>query len=67
VIHYNPAKLNGSAITEALTGAGYGVGEAVSWESRGLGVPDPAWEELGVRVTRTNQRDLELSGDFRRY
>ena len=67
VIHYDPVKLNGSAIAVALTGAGYGVDEAVQWESRPMGAPDPAWEELGVRVTKTNQRDLELSGDFRRY
>ena len=28
---------------------------------------DPAWAEIGARVRTTNESDLRLSGDFRRY
>jgi hypothetical protein len=28
---------------------------------------DPKWEEAGMRMTKTNQADLEMSGEFRRY
>jgi hypothetical protein len=28
---------------------------------------DPQWEVLGSRMTETNQADLEMSGEFRRY
>lgn len=67
LVTYDPKKLPESAITEAMAAAGYRVDEELE-----VGVPmprtgDPAWEELGVRVTKTNQRDLELSGEFRRY
>jgi hypothetical protein len=44
-----------------------GVDEAWGLEGTRLSAGDPAWDELGVRVTKTNRRDLELSGDFRRY
>jgi hypothetical protein len=28
---------------------------------------DPGWEVLGARVTKTNQADLAMSGEFRKY
>ncbi|MFN2110938.1 MAG: hypothetical protein ACK2UI_14890, partial [Anaerolineae bacterium] len=28
---------------------------------------DPAWDVLGARVTQTNEADLKMSGEFRRY
>jgi copper chaperone CopZ len=67
VIKYDPDKLQEPAIVEALAGAGYDVDEAMDLEGERLSTGDPGWEELSVRVTRTNMRDLELSGDFRRY
>ncbi len=68
MVRFDAGKVTESAVAEALTGAGYTVGEALEID----GAPtsdtgDPAWKKLGVRITKTNQRDLELSGDFRRY
>jgi copper chaperone CopZ len=67
MVKYDPAKLDDAAIVEALDGAGYGADEELGLEGKQLSAGDPKWDELGVRVTKTNQRDLELSGDFRRY
>ena len=67
IVEHNPAKSDEAALTQALADAGYLVGEITELEGRRLSGGDPQWDELGVRVTKTNQRDLELSGDFRRY
>jgi copper chaperone CopZ len=67
LVTYDPAQLDQPAIVQALTQAGYEVGEELALEGMPLSGGDPAWERLGVRVTKTNRRDLELSGDFRRY
>jgi copper chaperone CopZ len=66
VVKYDPGKLEQGAIVEALAKAGYGTDGAELKGSR-LEKGDPAWEALGVRRTRTSERDLELSGEFRRY
>lgn len=75
-VTYDPAKLSANDIVRALEQAGYppdtrGNGKG---EIEALGSPspvphrkDPAWDELGVRVTTTNRADLEMSGEFRRY
>jgi len=67
VVTYDPGKLDGVAITQALAQAGYGTEEELGLEGRPLVGGDPAWDRLGVRITQTNRRDLELSGEFRRY
>jgi copper chaperone CopZ len=67
IVAYDADKLNEAAITEALAKAGYKVSTELELQGKPLVAGDPAWDELGVRVTRTNERDLELSGDFRRY
>ena len=66
VVKYDPDKLEQSAIVQALAKAGYGTDGADLQGSRLVG-GDPAWDALGVRTTKTNERDLELSGEFRRY
>ena len=66
VVKYDPGKLDQSAIVEALEKAGYGA-DGVLPEGGRLEKGDPAWKKLGVRRTKTIQRDLELSGEFRRY
>ena len=68
MVKFDPGKLNESAVAEALAGAGYAVGAALELD----GAPtsdtgDPSWKELGVRATTTDERDVALSGDFRRY
>jgi copper chaperone CopZ len=67
IVEYDPARADEAALTHALANAGYEVGELMELEGSRLSAGDPQWDELGVRVTKTNQRDLELSGDFRRY
>lgn len=67
MVKYDPEKLDESAIAEALAGAGFGVNEELELDGKLPSDGDPAWKALGVRVTKTNRRDLELSGDFRRY
>jgi len=67
MVKYDPGKLDASNITDALTRIGYGVGDGTGLEGTRLSAGDPAWDKLGVRVTKTNERDLELSGEFRRY
>jgi copper chaperone CopZ len=69
LINYDADKTDSATIEKALAKAGYPVGEG--------GVPiliqpgkqqrDPQWKVLGARSTETNQVDLEMSGEFRRY
>ena len=64
-LDFDPAKTSPDAIAKALTAAGYAPGE----------IPQPgpapqkkvAWNACGYRVTVTNQTDLAMSGDFRKY
>ena len=67
VVEYDPAKLDEAGIVDALADAGYGIDGAPDLEGQPLSAGDPAWDKLGVRVTKTNKRDHELSGEFRRY
>jgi copper chaperone CopZ len=69
LVNYDAAKTDQAAIEQALAGAGYPVGEG---EVPVLVQPseirrDPQWEVVGARMTETNQADLEMSGEFRRY
>jgi copper chaperone CopZ len=69
LVSYDSAKTDPATIEKALAGAGYPVGEG---EMPVLALPgtrlrDPQWAVLGLRMTETNQIDLEMSGEFRRY
>ncbi|MFQ6099654.1 MAG: heavy-metal-associated domain-containing protein [Anaerolineae bacterium] len=69
LVTYDDARTDQATIEKALAEAGYAAGEG--------GTPvlvqpaekrrDPRWEVLGARATETNQADLEMSGEFRRY
>ena len=60
--------VSSEALREALEAAGYGAGDVAS-------IPDyparhadgSAWHRLAERRTQTEQKDLEMSGDYRRY
>lgn len=67
VVTHDPDQLDESAVVNALASAGYGIDGAKDLEGQQLSAGDPKWEALGVRVTKTNERDRELSGEFRRY
>jgi len=69
LVNYDAAKTDPAVIEKALAEAGYPVGEG---ELPVLALPgtrlrDPQWAVLGLRMTETNQTDLEMSGEFRRY
>jgi copper chaperone CopZ len=68
IVSYDPDKVDPSAIESALAQAGYAPGKTppILAES-GKQFQDPAWQELGVRVRKTNQVDLQMSGEFRKY
>jgi len=55
------------ALTEALEKAGYPVGEEELVEDEPSCFGDPAWYECASRCIKTDQADLEMSGEFRMY
>lgn len=69
LVQYDESKIDRAAIERTLVEAGYPVGEG---EVPILVQPgdvnrDPQWEVLGARETMTNQADIGMSGEFRRY
>jgi len=69
LVQYDESKIDRAAIEKRLREAGYPVGEG---EVPILVQPgdvnrDPQWAVLGARETMTNQADIEMSGEFRRY
>jgi copper chaperone CopZ len=67
VVEFDEKKTSADALAKALTDAGYAPGKEVVVEKSPFATPDVAWEKLGVRATETNQVDLQLSGEFRKY
>lgn len=69
MVTFDKAKTNQAAIESALAGAGYAVGQGgppILAQTNDL-CRDSQWGVLGARTTKTNQSDLTLSGEFRRY
>ena len=69
IVSYDPKTIKPPAIEETLSKAGYPVGEGeppVLVEADNI-KRDPKWETLGLRVSQTNQVDVEMSGEHRRY
>jgi excisionase family DNA binding protein len=68
-VAYESATISPDDIGRILEQAGYpvGNGEVPASPSPLPNAKDPAWDTLGVRVTETNQLDLKLSGEHRRY
>ena len=68
VVDFDEDKLAPEAIEKALAEAGYEPGKETPVLAENLeGFRDPAWMEAGARTTRTNQADLTMSGEFRKY
>jgi copper chaperone CopZ len=68
IVSFDEGKVGASAIEDALSKAGYGSDKAtLILAESGDSFKDPAWEALGVRVTQTNEADLAMSGDFRKF
>ena len=66
-VEFDQAKVSQDQIVKALTNAGYAPGEEEVILRRPDGRFDPAWDDNGARSTSTNQVDLQLSGEFRKY
>ena len=68
IVSYDPEVLQPEAIEQALAQAGYGPDKQTPILAENADqFKDPAWETNGVRITETNEGDLALSGDFRKY
>ena len=69
LVDYNSRKIKRADLEKALAEAGYPVGEGALpvLALPGTRLRDPQWAVLGLRMTETNQADLEMSGEFRRY
>jgi copper chaperone CopZ len=67
-VRYDPQRLTVAAIVDALRSAGYAPGEKPVLPTMPEGKEDVSpWFRVIQRVTRTNIKDREMSGDFRKY
>jgi copper chaperone CopZ len=66
IVSYDPDKIQLEAIEQALADYTSSEGTPILAET-GENHKDLAWDALGVRVTRTNEADLRMSGEFRKY
>jgi len=69
IVSYDPKAIKPPAVEKTLSEAGYPVGEGeppILVEANSI-KRDPKWETLGVRVTKTSQIDIDMSGEHRRY
>jgi copper chaperone CopZ len=67
-VEYDPTATSEDAIKDALDKAGYGVDQPLELSAS----LDPSrdgssWYKMVGRISSTNQLDLEMSGDFRKY
>ena len=60
-------EVTNEALVEALDKAGYQVGEEELVDQEPSCFGDPAWYECASRCTSTDEADLAMSGDFRKY
>ena len=67
VVVKHTAKVTKKALVEALEKAGYAVAEGEPVEAEPSCFGDPSWYECAPRCIKTNEVDLEMSGDHRKY
>jgi copper chaperone CopZ len=68
VVAYDPQRLDPNTIAAALRAAGYAPGEEWPLPNIPEGKDDSSsWWRTIQRITQTNPKDLEMSGDFRKY
>lgn len=68
IVSYDPDTTDVPAIEQAMAEAGYASDKTTPVLVReGEQFKDPGWDALGVRTTQTNEADLAISGDFRKY
>jgi copper chaperone CopZ len=68
IVSYDESRVAQADIEAAMAEAGYGPDSATPVLAKsGDSYKDPAWEVLAVRESETNEADLRMSGEFRRY
>ncbi len=67
-VSFDPATASAAAIGEALRNAGYGPDAPLELAQPAQNKEDGSfWYIFRPRITETNQLDIEMSGDFRKY
>ena len=68
-VEYDGKATNPDQLAKLLADAGYPPATGISPDDGKVvyGEFDAMWRERGSRVTTTDQRDINMSGDFRRY
>jgi copper chaperone CopZ len=68
LVKYDPAVVAPDALARKLAEAGYEVGKELELPVHPPSIDDASpWFRFQERVTETNLRDLEMSGDHRKY
>lgn len=68
LVEHDAARVDVAAIQEALSAAGYAVGEEWDYPDTLEGKDDSSpWFKTIQRVTATSEADLVMSGDHRKY
>jgi copper chaperone CopZ len=67
-VSFDPDAISAESIAEALQEAGYGPDHLLEFAQALRNKEDGSfWYVLQPRTTETNQLDIEMSGDFRKY
>lgn len=68
VIKYDPAVVSPEALADTLAGAGYEIAQAPDLPAYPARTDDASdWFQFQERITETDMRDLQMSGDHRMY
>jgi copper chaperone CopZ len=68
LVKYDPATVTPDALTGALAQSGYEIAKAPGLPVYPERIDDTSdWFQFQERITETDMRDLEMSGDHRKY
>ena len=68
LIKYDPARVDVGSLSNTLDGAGYEIAQAPPLPTHPERKDDSSdWFQFQERITETDLRDLEMSGDHRKY
>ena len=68
IVTYDETKIQPAAIEQSMAEAGYAPDNVPPILAKsGAQFQDPSWQSLGSRVTETNEAELAMSGDHRKY
>jgi copper chaperone CopZ len=68
LVKYDPATVTADTLASKLAGAGYEIAQAPSLPTYPQRIDDSSdWFQFQERITVTDRRDLEMSGDHRKY